>query len=112
MVLRSDEAGITVAIESKDCGTVLGAEWGVLKASLAHFVSTRVEKPLLLRSVRARENEGESIRSAVSSKRWRSFEAVCEEEGSATPLTPDSRRTCSSSSVGGSKQDNHFFALR
>lgn len=84
---------------------------GVLNASLAHFESMSVEKPSLLSRVRTKENEGESIRSAVSSSRWRSLETVCEDDGLATPSTPDSRSTCSSSSFGGRRQESHFLDL-
>lgn len=41
-------------------------------------------------------NEGESIRSAVSSRRWRRDEDVVDEVGVDALRTPDSWRTMSS----------------
>lgn len=90
--------GMMVAVEEKDCGTCCSG-WEVgddLKACVAHFWSIRVEKASLLRRVRIWVNDGESIRSAVSSRRRRSDEDVFDDAGVVALRTPDSWRTISS----------------
>jgi hypothetical protein len=91
------EDGMIVALEEKFCGAVSGWDVGDdLKAWVAHFWSIRVEKASLLRRVRIWVNDGESIRSDVSSRRWRSDVDVFGEVGVVELRTPDSWRTVSS----------------
>lgn len=60
---------------------------------MAQFLSIRVEKASLLRRVNIWLNCGESMRSEVSSRRWRRLELLCGDEASEAERTPDSSRT-------------------
>lgn len=57
-------------------------------------------------------NEGESIRSEVSSRRRRSDEDVVDEAGVDALRTPDSWRTISSWSCGGRRYGSHLVDLQ
>ena len=100
------------------------------KACGATFVSIRCENRLFSRSVCTRVNVGESMRSAVSSKRLRrgpmdvpdgsdvvsSLSAACpgdlKEDTVGGPITPDSTKMACSSSRGGKRYGSHFVLSR
>lgn len=105
-------------------------ERGSLKAWERTLASVRCEKVVSSRSVRIWENDGESMRSAVSSRSRRrrgellgDFKQAGEEGGEGTLVVgigweglegvdmPDSWRTKSSWSSGGRRYGSHFLAL-
>ena len=121
MISARTVASLTLGEDDKEAGTIVAAEEkvvigagsdvGCLNRLLAHFCSTSLAKPSLFNEVKIRLNEGDSIKSDVSSSSCLKLAVVCAEDGVSELRTPDSCNTISSSSFRGSKYGRHCLAL-